>query len=748
VYVDLVGLPEHEAEEVLLGALADTPTRPASAAFPGLAPEGEAQSPVTFPGGLASIWHVPRSRSRHFVGRASELDALDAKKRESALTISVLSGLGGVGKSHLAVEHAYRCGTSLRLVWWFESGGNRSLPSQYLDLADALGVVVEDPESPLAAFDAVVAWLARETSWLLIFDDADSPETIAALVPQVGGGQIVVTTRNPNWGALGEAFDLRPLEREQSTSLLTSRQVEGAQETLDELAAELGGLPLALVQAASYMEATQLDARGYLDLFRERRAEVLRRGEVLEYPDTVATTWELSYRRLAEIAPDALYVLHVLAYMGPAALPRDVVAADLLGEVFGGDALPLQDALGALRRYSLVELTSDSVWVHQLVQVMVRAWTREQREAHGALALAGLLGVLPEDAGDPAEWSVMTAIMPHVVVVGRYDWLPEGVRAGRVRLLGGGGDFLAARGDLYGAAWLFEEALQTHAPSPRQDPLTVTLLQRFGSALQELGELERAQTLLEQACSMSEAVTPAGDPLRTLALRALGALYRDQGRYQEAVNVCEAARQSDEAARGADHPDTIADVLSMGNALFGLAGQSLTGALGCYSRAIRHYEERHNQRMLASAMNDLGSVLRMRGETKGAVWHHERALSIDEEIFGPDHPAVARALNNLAGDFIARGVPDEAVDRMERALAVYEHAYGSNHRKVALALSNLAVALRSADRREEARVRLQAAERIIEGLPPDDPIVQNVRLNLALERRPEEESTPAGPNAE
>ncbi len=195
-----------------------------------------------------------------------------------------------------------------------------------------------------------------------------------------------------------------------------------------ELAGALGGLPLALEQAAAYMQASGTTLGRYLPLFRARQADLLARGEAAGHPLDVAATLGLGLSRLAEDAPDAVAVLRLLAFLAPEPVPltlllddgpaADPAVAATVGPLIG-DLVAVGDAVAALRRYSLVTLAGDGlVLVHRLVQAVTRDQLPAGQASQWQQAAAALVeAAVPADPQLPAAWPACTVLLPHARAV-------------------------------------------------------------------------------------------------------------------------------------------------------------------------------------------------------------------------------------------------------------------------------------------------------------------------------------------
>jgi hypothetical protein len=227
---------------------------------------------------------------------------------DGAMVVQALHGLGGVGKSQLAVEYAHRFANDYDIVWWINAEQPLLIADQIARLANPLQLPVgrNVPDT----VEMVLAKLRSRSRWLLIFDNAGHPRDIVTYLPE-GSGHVLVTSRFPGWGALGGRLEVDVLTRAETVALLQQRTPDLDVEVADQLATEFGGLPLAAAQGAAYLEQTGLPPADYLRRFRSRRADLLARGEVLGYRGRLDTAWTLSLERLRSDNPAAVQLLHL-----------------------------------------------------------------------------------------------------------------------------------------------------------------------------------------------------------------------------------------------------------------------------------------------------------------------------------------------------------------------------------------------------------------------------------------------------
>lgn len=288
----------------------------------------------------------------------------------------VLCGLGGVGKTSVALAYAHRHLAEVGVAWRFAAEDPMVLAAGFAELAAQLGARDDsDTRDPVASVHGTLAAFPAE--WLLIFDNAADRVAVERFLPPAGRGRVLVTSRNPNWPP-GQVLDVPVLSAEVAARFLARRTGDPDEQAATELATELGGLPLALEQAAAYIQASDDSLAGYLALFRRRRPEMLARGEPTGYDSTVAATWSLAFTQLEQPVPSAVGLLRLLACCAPEAIPLRILLqphpglASQLGDRVAallGDELAAKDAVVALRRYSLVIPAGDGlVSVHRLVQ--------------------------------------------------------------------------------------------------------------------------------------------------------------------------------------------------------------------------------------------------------------------------------------------------------------------------------------------------------------------------------------------
>ena len=608
---------------------------------------------------LKRALYIPYPRNMNFTGRESLLtnmrSALDSGSNVALTHVKALTGLGGIGKTQLALEYSYRYQDNYDIVWWLRSELPSSLLYDYARMAWSLELAGVDIRDMMLLAEKVKVFLETHNRWLLVFDNAQDAQGLKPYLPNCRGGHVIITSRNPSWGNLARPMAVSKFERSESVEFLLKRTGQEDRKAADDLADALGDLPLALEQAGAYMEAKAKPLEKYMKSFQERRLEVLAKSKPSDYPDTVATTWDISFQAVGKDYPVARELLQFFSYLAPDDIPLSYLIKDsehlpdnvtsVLTDEDGRD-----EAMAALRRYSLVNISDDKISVHRLVQAVTRDdMTLQKQKGWAGSAVKLLYDVFPKDHIDNVQvWAECSILLPHAL------------------------------------------ASAEHAEQLGVEPeATGRLLNESGLYLQTLGEFGAARSALERALKIDERVYGPDHPDVATRVNNLGSVLRNLGDFQEARKCFERALKIDEQVCGSDHPQVAIDI------------------------------------------NNLGAVLRDLGDFQEARKCVERALKIDEQVYGSDHPTVARYVNNLGNVLRDLGDFQEARKCFERALKIDEQVYGSDHPMVAIDVNNLGAVLRDLHDLQEARKCYDRALKILrKKLGEDHPTTKIVANNL------------------
>ncbi|MFF2184917.1 FxSxx-COOH system tetratricopeptide repeat protein [Streptomyces sp. NPDC058155] len=605
-------------------------------------PRGERTPRPTTP----ATYRLP-PRNTHFTGRDATLRELRRRLTSAGDgAIQVVHGLGGVGKTQLAVEYAYRHLPKYRFVGFIDAEDPDLMASQFTSLARELELVEVGSDQVVPR---VYGKLRDRRPWLIIFDNGEKPGTLVRALPSgdlASNGHVVVTTRMSGWSSRAGVVDLEVFTRQESVELLVRRVPGTTAETADRIAEQLGDLPLALEQAAGYMSYNQTAPGEYLALLTSRLEEMIARGELTDRPTVVvATLWRLSVRRLEGEQPEAVRLLELCAMLAPEPIPLSLFGGPDPLITAAADPLAWDTTVGALAGLGLARRDGSSLVLHRLVQAAIRAAMPDDAPANARVRLCGaLLAAVPHDIhGDPDARPRWHELLPHVLAVTKDD-PPAECAAQTAVLLRLAAEFLVQIGDHGVALPLCERALALDEALGGRDAEIGFDLIVLAQIHRDLGAPRTARPLVERALLLHESCLPAESPAIATDLATLARTLCLLGEYEAALPLAERALRIDEAAYGPDNPYVSFDLIA-----------------------------------LATVHLDLG-------DTATAEPLISRALRIREALYVPDHLYIGYALLLKARALHALDDPS-AVDLAGRGAQILRTRLGGTHPKTEDALA-------------------------------------------------------------
>ena len=464
-------------------------------------------------------------RNPHFVGRDELLLQMETglywgrtsapRRGPATLAVQALHGTGGVGKTQLAAEYVYRRAAEYDLIVWVDAEQTALIPTQLADLATLLDVPARDEVNATAR--AVVTALGKTgLRWLVVFDNAEQAADLTEWLPRAGSGHVIVTSRQTGWSHLGATVDVDVLAPEAATQLLCDR-VSGVDEsTARSIVDLLGYLPLAVEQAAGYLESTGMAAGDYLRLLTTRGEALLAEGHVPGYEHTLATVWDLSQASLHTASPAGAQLLRLCAFLGPEPIPLALFTnhPDLLREPLrdiAADELSFNNAVGALLARSLARRSPDgqALTVHRLLATAVRRPLSEADRAHaGSTARHLLHQYLPSQIQyAPHNWPTWRAMLPHVLAATRNPTTQPEDRRRTADLLNTAATYLATIGRRADAVARAQEAVTLYRELAAHNggahlPALATSTNNYANHLAQAGWRDQALTVAEEALNL------------------------------------------------------------------------------------------------------------------------------------------------------------------------------------------------------------------------------------------------------
>jgi hypothetical protein len=703
IYVDLVGLDEATAADRLRRRLAGG--RPTTTpAFPVGSVPGRPGRPG-FAGRSPQVWNVP-ARNPHFIGRGDMLRRLRERLRsgEGTLVVQALYGLGGVGKSQLAMEYAHRFAADYDLVWWIDAEQPVLIAEQLASLGGKLDLPIEPTVAETV--ETVLGELRRRQRWLLIFDNAERPQHIADYRPG-GSGHVLVTSRSPGWGMLGGRLEVDVLARSETVALLQHRIPELDTELADQLAVELGDLPLAAAQCAAYLEQTALPPGDYLRRFRSRRASLLAKGDVLGYQGRLDTAWTLSLLRLRTDSPAAVLLLELAAFLAAEPIPLCLFTEhpEPLEEPLrttAADPDAFADTLGLIVGFSLARRRPDGFQLHRLVQAAIRQqMTASEQQAAAEKVQALLAAAHPGDPNDPAHWDSYAKLAPHVLITSS---LSED-HADHRRLMRDVVEYLNVRGDSRTSQLISKNVLDRWRQRLGPDhPDTLTLASDLALALVWLVEYEQARALGQNILEPCQRVLGPDHVTTLRAAASLAFACAWQAEYEQARTLGHDTLERCRRVLSPDHPLTLLSAASLTFALAWLNEYEQARVMGedTLERCRRVLGPNHPTTLRVAA--SLTYVLAGLSERAQATTLGQDTLERCRQVLGLDHPITTVSAASLTFALARLGEYEQARILGQETLERCRGVLGLDHPTTLRVAASLTFALARLGEYEQARI--------------------------------------------
>ncbi len=691
---------------------------------------------------VVSVWNVPYRRNPFFTGRGKLLKQLHDKFNKKNNTHSFISsqaicGLGGIGKSQIVVEYAFRYHDEYPFVLWVRATTRDTFIADFVSLANLLNLPEKNEQKKDIVVVAVRRWLENNEKWLLIIDDVDDVSMVYEFLPTGRNGHILLTTRAQIVGTIANMVEVEKMDVGDGVLLLLRRAkilAVGAslQHTSKEertqaeaIVSALDGLPLALDQAGAYIEETRCNLSEYLNLYQklQYRMTLLERRSHLpsSHPEPVATTWSLSFQHIERANLASADLLSLCALLDPDAIPEEIIAAGApdLGPLLrsvASDPLKLNEAIEELRKFSLVKRDPDRklLSMHKLVQaVLLDRMDKRDHRLWAKRAVQAVNRVVPN--ADLTTLSKIRRYLPQAqacfTLIEQYHFTFPAA----IRLLNEMAFYLREY-DLYEQSeLLYKQALAICLKEyGTEHPETATKLSGLAMLYFQGKKYDLAEPLLQQSLMICEKVLGSEHPDTANTLSSLAHLYINQNKYDQAEPLLRRALTICEKVLGPEHPEVARNLdllawLYHGQGNSGQAEPLLQRALAINKKVLGPEHP-----STADTLSSLARLYTLQKKDDLAESLLKQVLMIRENALGPEHPNTANTLNDLALLYTYQGKYDLAESLLQQALVIHEEVLGPEHLNTVNVLSTLANLYIDKNRYELAEHLLQRTLKVRE----------------------------------
>ena len=706
---------------------------------------------------------VPYERNQVFTGRDIFLKNLCDKfhTKNSACRYYgriALFGMGGIGKTQLALEFSYLSRRSYNRIYWISAVNQDALFDGYKRIAERAKIPLVPDSKPIVIAEQVLSWLKSIENWLLIVDNLDDidvlstqnlgePNLISILLPESGPGRhTLITTRNPNADHIpAQSLELLLFDESDSVALLsslaglTSPPNPEENESLHRIAKELGNLPLAISQAAAYIKQVLGSFHRYLKLYAESRKRVnawIPRGP-RPYLHSVATTWIMSITEIRNKNPAAARLLQLLAFLNPDGILIEFLksGSDGMDENLKrvvSDEFEFLEALSSLETLSLIKWDQqhNSVLVHRLVQAVVKdEMPKEDLQSFRNMTNTVCARAAPRDLEDRVRWRLYVGQV--VGLLSDPELLESETSASVLHVVG---SFLRDDGKFADSLKLLTRSSEIYEQLVSGEyEFTLNARLSLAATYRAQGKIDDAAEIQEEALEIRRRILGEDHPRTLSTMHELAITYNDRGKSAEAVTLQGEVLEKRKKILGEDHLDTLATMndLAVSYQVQRKLAESARLVGEVLEKSRRILGEDHP--LTLGTMDNLAITYNDRGKSAEAAMLQGEVLEKRKKIFGEDHPDTLATMHNLAMTYSYSGKFAEAATLQGEVLEKRKKILGEDHPRTLSTMHNLAVATHNRGKfAEAATLQGEVLEKRKKILGEDHPDTLTTMDNLAI----------------
>ncbi|KAL4998871.1 hypothetical protein BDV10DRAFT_184773 [Aspergillus recurvatus] len=738
---------------------------------------------------------IPFERNLRFVGRQDEIQRLeDLISMPDGAKKLAITGLGGVGKTQVALELAYRmrdrepkCS-----IFWIPCTSYEAVEQACLTIAKMVGI--QDIKQREVKECLKAYFSQSDEKWLLIFDNADNMEMwtegsnnsppLKDLLPFSNQGHVIFTTRNRELAvdlASTDMIHVRELDEKTGMEFLEKSLCKDLlcdSHAMINLLEQLTFLPLAISQATAYINKKGLTVSDYLVLLKEQEADVVELlskdfGDDRRYKDVqnpVARTWLISFNQIQKLDQLAAEYLSLMACIDPRNIPQTFLPPSR-------SKLQMIDALGLLNAYSFITIQPGNGYIslHRLVHLATRNWMRKEQRFTLFITKAAdrLTEVFPNN--DHTSRQIWREYLPHALFLlgeaefqerqeqyvdyiekvgtcldsdGRYneaEKLQVQIVKSRKQLLGlEHPATLISMGNLAltywnQGRWKEAEELQIQIMESRKQvlgpehPATLTSMHNLASTYLDQGRWKEAEELGVQVMKAWKQVLGPEHPSTLTSMHNLASTYLHQGRWKEAEELGVQVMEAWRQVLGPEHPATLTSIGNLASTYRNQGRWKEAEELGAQVMEAWKQVLGPEHPDTLTSMDNLASTYQAQGRWEDAEELLTQVMETRKRMLGPVHPSTLTSMHNLASTYLDQGRWKEAEELVVQVMAAWKQMLGPGHPSTLTSMNNLASTYRNQGRWMEAEeLELQVMEAWKQVLGPEHPATLTSMHNLAF----------------
>jgi tetratricopeptide (TPR) repeat protein len=660
--------------------------------------------------------NLPHKKNPYFTGREEKLLKIqdNFKNKDMVSLTQSVTGLGGIGKSSIALEYAYSNFKKYETIWWVNAETEQTALTSVREFALKKKIITAEANASEIA-EALKYWFMnrKNKNWLFVYDNADAEnfDWLEKYLPQTNNGHALITTRS-HFFPQGTAINIDIFSETEAIAFLkkrTKKHGEGYSDKLaKDLAVRLQYLPLALEQSAAYIEQTQdVTYQDYIALIEKHSVDVFaEKRYIVDYVSTVAITWKISMEKITHAS--AVQLFNMCAYFASIKIPVDIfikgneeLPTELKSDIM--DDFKRNDILRDLTRYSLLSCENDDailsdenrvLYMHRLLQEVVqKSISADIKWLEYCLYVFAT--AIRWKKGDKDAVDLFKAEYPHAITIAETAVLvcSENEEAIKIAgmMLNAVGQLLSDVGDPNGALRYFSKGLEICVKIHGGEHIeTATAYNNVGYVYRDLDQANAALEHYKKALGILKNTHGDEHPHVAASYNNIGYVYSTLSEIKTALDYYDKALAIHEKINGKGHPDTVTLLNNIGT-IYARTGK-VDKALEYYYQGLKIREVAYGVEHPYTAMsyNNIGVIYADSGKPQKAVEYYDKALMAFEKIYGEDNIKVAVLYNNIGDVYRVLTEFDKALEYYMKSLKINETVYGETHLSTATLYNNVA----------------------------------------------------------